>query len=257
MDDCSICYEPVSAATGHCTLSCKHSFHIACLTRWSTENPNCPMCRHSLGVTEAPAKQLVEQHVMSLFTDTPTWTWSTTVTTDTPRQTWGTSAAAELLIQSASVDLLRELVRPEPVQPPPPPRPAPNTRIIHIGDGVSVSEADVGIVMEHAHVTRGEAVRALRRYEGCIVNSIMMLIEPREAVPRVVAARDPMQECSDDQATAWFLQELFDDTTYAWNSYSDMIYRMRNNTHKDEYWMHREFQLMETRTKLDAGYESA
>ena len=257
MDDCSICYEPVSAATGHCTLSCKHSFHIACLTRWSTENPNCPMCRHSLGVTEAPAKQLVEQHVMSLFTDTPTWTWSTTVTTDTPRQTWGTSAAAELLIQSASVDLLRELVRPEPVQPPPPPRPAPNTRIIHIGDGVSVSEADVGIVMEHAHVTRGEAVRALRRYEGCIVNSIMMLIEPREAVPRVVAARDPMQECSDDQATAWFLQELFDDTTYAWNSYSDMIYRMRNNTHKHEYWMHREFQLMETRTKLDAGYESA
>ena len=244
MDDCSICYEPVSAATGHCTLSCKHSFHIACLTRWSTENPNCPMCRHSLGVTEAPAKQLVEQHVMSLFTDTPTWTW-------------GTSAATELLIQSASVDLLRELVRPEPVQPPPPPRPAPNTRIIHIGDGVSVSEGDVGIVMEHAHVTRGEAVRALRRYEGCIVNSIMMLIEPREAVPRVVAARDPMQECSDDQATAWFLQELFDDTTYAWNSYSDMIYRMRNNTHKDEYWMHREFQLMETRTKLDAGYESA
>ena len=66
-----------------------------------------------------------------------------------------------------------------------------------------------------------------------------------------------MQECSDDQATAWFLQELFDDTTYAWNSYSDMIYRMRNNTHKHEYWMHREFQLMETRTKLDAGYESA
>ena len=244
MDDCSICYEPVSAATGHCTLSCKHSFHIACLTRWSTENPNCPMCRHSLGVTEAPAKQLVERHVMSLFTDTPRWTW-------------GTSAAAELLIQSASVDLLRELVRPEPVQPPPPPRPAPNTRIIHIGDGVSVSEGDVGIVMEHAHVTRGEAVRALRRYEGCIVNSIMMLIEPREAVPRVVAARDPMQECSDDQATAWFLQELFDDTTYAWNSYSDMIYRMRNNTHKHEYWMHREFQLMETRPKLDAGYESA
>ena len=244
MDDCSICYEPVSAATGHCTLSCKHSFHIACLTRWSTENPNCPMCRHSLGVTEAPAKQLVEQHVMSLFTDTPRWTWST-------------SAATELLIQSASVDLLRELVRPEPVQPPPPPRPAPNPRIIRIGDGVSVSEGDVALVMEQSAVTRGQAVRALRRYEGCIVNSIMMLIEPREAVPRVVAARDPMQECSDDQATAWFLQELFDDTTYAWNSYSDMIYRMRNNTHRHEYWMHREFQLMETRTKLDAGYESA
>ena len=235
MDDCAVCYEKVSESTGHCTLSCKHSFHIACLTRWSNENPSCPMCRNPLGVTEAPAKQLAGGMAR--------WTWSGT--------------AADLLIHTASVDLLRELVGPEPVQPPPPPRPAPNPRIIHIGDGVSVSEGDVALVMEHAHVTRGEAVRALRRYEGCIVNSIMMLIEPREAPAEAPVVRDPMQECSDDQATAWFLHELFDDTTYGWNSYSDMIYRMRNNTHKHEYWMHREFQLMETRVKLEEGYESA
>ena len=244
MDDCSICYEPVSAATGHCTLSCKHSFHIACLTRWSTENPNCPMCRNPLGVTEAPAKHLVERDYISLFTDTPRWS----ILVGTPGQGR----------QSAVVDLIQQVLGPEPIQPPPPPRPAPSTRIIHIGDGVSVSEADVAIVIEHAAVTRGEAVRALRRYEGDIVNSIMMLTSPDAVTSRPPPPpRDPMQECSDDQATAWFLQELFDDTTYAWNSYSDMIYRMRNNTHKHEYWMHREFQLMETRTKLDAGYESA
>ena len=244
MDDCSICYEPVSAATGHCTLSCKHSFHIACLTRWSTENPNCPMCRHSLGVTEAPAKQLAERDYISWFMDTPRWS----ILVGTPGQGR----------QSAVVDLIQQVLGPEPIQPPPPPRPVPNPRIIHIGDGVSVSEGDVALVMENAHVTRGEAVRALRRYEGDIVNSIIMLTSPDEVTPRPPPPpRDPMQECSDDQATAWFLQELFDDTTYAWNSYSDMIYRMRNNTHKHEYWMHREFQLMETRTKLDAGYESA
>jgi hypothetical protein len=112
--------------------------------------------------------------------------------------------------------------------------------------------------MEQSAVTRGAAVRALRRYDGDIVNSILMLTSPDAVTPRPPPPpRDPMQECSDDQATAWFLQELFDDSIYAWNSYSDMIYRMRNNTHKHEYWMHREFQLMETRTKLDAGYESA
>ena len=244
MDDCAVCYEAVSAATGHCTLSCKHSFHIACLTRWSTENPSCPMCRNPLGATEAPAKQLVERHVMSLFTeDMPRWS----ILAGTPGQ-------GRLSIYA---DLIQQVLGPEPVQPPPPPGPAHNTRIIHIGDGVSVSEGDVAIVMEQSAVTRGEAVRALRRYEGDIVNSILMLTSPDEVTPRTPPPRDPMQECSDDQATAWFLQELFDDTTYAWNSYSDMIYRMRNNTHKHEYWMHREFQLMETRTKLDAGYESA
>ena len=244
MDDCAVCYEAVSAATGHCTLSCKHSFHIACLTRWSAENPSCPMCRNPLGATEAPAKQLVERDYISWFMDTP----RVTILTGTPRQGR----------QSAVVDLIRQVLGPEPVQPPPPPRPAPNPRIIHIGDGVSVSEGDVALVMEQSAVTRGEAVRALRRYEGDIVNSILMLTSPDEVTPRPPPPpRDPMQECSDDQATAWFLQELFDDTIYAWNSYSDMIYRMRNNTHKHEYWMHREFQLMETTIKLDAGYESA
>jgi hypothetical protein len=187
------------------------------------------MCRNPLGVTEAPAKRPVEDWVSP---------WP-------PRVLW------EIVQQ------VREELGPEPVQPPPPPSPPQDVRIINIGDGVQVSEGDVALVMEHAHVTRGEAVRALRRYEGCIVNSIMMLVEYRETPPQAPVVRDPMQECSDDQATAWFLQELFDDTTYAWNSYSDMIYRMRNNTHKHEYWMHREFQLMETRVKLEEGYESA
>lgn len=246
MDDCAVCYEKVSESTGHCTLSCKHSFHIACLTRWSNENPSCPMCRNPLGATEAPAKQLAERHrVPYIMEDLPV--------------TWTVNADAVALMgrgQGYLSHVIRDILGPEPVQPPPPPPPR-RWPIINIGDGVQVSEGDVALVMEHAHVTRGEAVRALRRYEGCIVNSIMMLIEPRETPPQAPVVRDPIQECSDDQATAWFLQELFDDSIYAWNSYSDMIYRMRNNTHKHEYWMHREFQLMETRTKLDAGYESA
>ena len=245
MDDCAVCYEKVSESTGHCTLSCKHSFHIACLTRWTNENPSCPMCRNPLGATEAPAKQRA--------TETPDFTWDMEnmtrfrILTATPGQGR----------QGIMLDLIRQVLGPEPTPPPPPPAPRP-LRIINIGDGVQVSEGDVALVMESAHVTRGEAVRALRRYEGDIVDSIIMLTNPDTPTPRPPPPpRDPMQECSDDQATAWFLQDLFNDTTYGWNTYSDMIYRMRNNTHKHEYWMHREFQLVETRTKLDAGYESA
>jgi hypothetical protein len=230
MDDCAVCYEKVSESTGHCTLSCKHSFHIACLTRWSNENPSCPMCRNPLGVTEAPAKRQPDVQSQGQF-------WFPSVT-----DIW-------------SIGILR---RPEPRPEPPPDVPPRANRILHIGDGVSVSEGDVVLVMDSAHVTRGEAVRALRRYEGDIVDSIIMLTNPDTPTPRPPPPpRDPMQECSDDQATAWFLQDLFNDTTYGWNTYSDMIYRMRNNTHKHEYWMHREFQLAETNIKLDAGYESA
>jgi len=246
MDDCAVCYEKVSESTGHCTLSCKHSFHIACLTRWTNENPSCPMCRHPLGATEAPAKQRA--------TETPDFTWDTEnmtrfrILTATPGQGR----------QGIMLDLIRQVLGPEPTPPPPPPAPRP-LRIINIGDGVQVSEGDVALVMESAHVTRGEAVRALRRYEGDIVDSIIMLTNPDTPTPRPPPPpRDPIQECSDDQATAWFLQELFDDSIYAWNSYSDMVYRSRWAFRpKQEYWMHREFQLMETRTKLDAGYESA
>ena len=143
--------------------------------------------------------------------------------------------------------------------PPPPPPPPPAQRVLNIGDGVQTSEQDVALVTQHAQVTRGEAIRALRRYEGDIVNSILMLTSPPLPVAprRPVPSRNPLQECSDDQATAWFIQNMFEDSGYAWNSYADMKYRMRNNMHVHEYWTHREFQVMKPDSKLEEGYMSA
>jgi len=221
MDDCAVCYETVSESTGHCTLSCKHSFHISCLTRWSAEYPKCPMCRHPLGVTEAPAKVQPPQRVI----------WHGPIF-----DIW-------------SVGNLR---RPEP----PPSVPPPENRVINIGDGVQVSEGDVALVMQHAGVTRGEAIRALRRYEGDIVNSILMLTSPDPVPPRPPPTpRDPMRTESDDQATAWFLQQMFGDSGgYHWNSYSDMKFRMRNGMRGQDYWTHLDFnEIMRERD----GYNSA
>ena len=48
MTDCPICYESINQTTGCCVLSCSHSFHIKCLTKWTSDASTCPMCRHTL-----------------------------------------------------------------------------------------------------------------------------------------------------------------------------------------------------------------
>ena len=52
MTDCPICYETINQTTGCCVLSCSHSFHIKCLTKWTNDASTCPMCRHALSDIE-------------------------------------------------------------------------------------------------------------------------------------------------------------------------------------------------------------
>ena len=52
MTDCPICYETINQTTGCCVLSCSHSFHIKCLTKWTSDASTCPMCRHALSDIE-------------------------------------------------------------------------------------------------------------------------------------------------------------------------------------------------------------
>jgi hypothetical protein len=201
------------------------------------------MCRNPLGVTEAPAKQRAIGWEEADFARNIENLRRFRIVTATAGQG-----------QGALFDLIQEALGPEPPQPPPPPRPPQG--IINIGDGVQVSDADVALVMLHAEVTRGQAVRALRRYEGDIVNSILMLTSPDEVTPRPPPTpRDPMQRESDDQATAWFLQQMFGDGGgYHWNSYSDMKFRMRNGMRGQDYWTHLDFNGI---TRERDGYNSA
>ena len=222
MEDCSICYEAVSDSTGHCTLSCKHTFHIQCLTRWSAENPNCPMCRRELGKQEKP------------------------VNPDPPPSVWTSEAMVWIQPGQGRIREFMDAIRHHDHQPPPPPYPRPVEINIRddMGNELRVQEGDIGLVMAQAEVTRGEAIRALRRYDGDIVNSILMLTSPNLPVaPRPPPVpRDPMVEQSDDQATAWFLQQMFDDSPYYWNSYFDMVGRgNRSYWKRHEYWRNEDF----------------
>jgi len=239
MDDCPICYEPVNTSTGHCTLACKHSYHIACLTRWSNQEPTCPLCRRELNETEAQPRQvsrlkdLVAGHHIVLADQ---------------------NAGAGLLHH-----FIAELGPDE--NPPPPADPPPNAnRILRIGGGIEVLEGDVVLVMDQAHVTRGEAVRALRHHEGDIVNAIMLLVyPPARQHTWHQAARDPLVDPADDQTTTWFLQRMFREEApqclYPWNSCEDLRLRMNllvDNRH--DCWKHADFNNIEP---TEDGYETA
>jgi len=55
--ECPICFGEINqAATGITTLSCSHSFHFNCLTKWFYAQPGeeqtCPCCRHEAGELE-------------------------------------------------------------------------------------------------------------------------------------------------------------------------------------------------------------
>jgi hypothetical protein len=205
MEDCSICYEGITEATGHCTLSCKHSFHICCLTRWSSENPNCPLCRNPLSAKETPSKTV---RVIEDQDEFMMWV-----------------AAYRPHTQDA----------------------------VNIGDNIRVGEEDIATVMLHGRATRGEAVRALRRYEGDIVESVLMLTNPDPVRPRRSRERDPARTSSDDQATAWFIQRMFGDDTPFYNTYCDLLGRMNYTLRRNRNWQHQEHEDL-----IDnPGYESA
>jgi hypothetical protein len=60
-DPCAICYEAISASSGHVTMGCSHTFHFRCLSGWFVEqvakgqSETCPCCRREGGELETLA----------------------------------------------------------------------------------------------------------------------------------------------------------------------------------------------------------
>ena len=54
-NECSICFEAITEATGHAILGCSHQFHLMCVVRWFQEQDgpsSCPFCRHEVGLLD-------------------------------------------------------------------------------------------------------------------------------------------------------------------------------------------------------------
>ena len=249
MENCSICHDSINASTGHCTLSCSHSYHIQCLTKWSSNNPTCPLCRHSLSETEKPEQRSRPSHDryshLIFFNDTLGW--------NRPPMT--------------RRELMEAIAADEPQDEPSLPPPREGQVFIQPGTNISVYEADVKIVMEQTEATHSEAVRALIRHPEDIVNAIMMIDDYRSRQthrPRVVSPppppRNPLVEPSFDQTMTTALQRMFDEdyNGYKWNSYTDMFWRARNYTARAENCTHESFETMfDEEDILEEGYWSA
>lgn len=54
MSECAICYEDINENTGSTILSCKHIFHLRCITEWFIQqaHSSCPCCRKEMGEKE-------------------------------------------------------------------------------------------------------------------------------------------------------------------------------------------------------------
>lgn len=77
MCECSICYNPVEAATtGKVELSCGHTFHMACISKWfySNAESSCPICRKNITDLENVHKPDVQEEDDDLEEDdVPGW----------------------------------------------------------------------------------------------------------------------------------------------------------------------------------------
>lgn len=50
-EDCVICFESMKAESIHKCETCRNYFHKECLRRWNRHNPNCPLCRRRIVMT--------------------------------------------------------------------------------------------------------------------------------------------------------------------------------------------------------------
>ena len=220
MEDCSICFETITASTGHCTLGCSHTFHTACIGRWTTQTTaSCPLCRKQLGETELVSKPIPDDFSVRQNTDTG-----------------HASQYQPYIVQiDARPGRRMTILRGE------------SSPRIHIGNGISVLESDVDEVMSFARVSRSSAIVALRENEGNVSEALYDLDHPSsvEEEPEP-PPRSPL-EPTDDMFTAWALERLFTKGTiiirnyHRFGSIKDLEERQGVMTFRHGFWIHPEY----------------
>ena len=64
---CSICFDDITDSTGHVQMSCKHTFHFSCLTKWFGNQvmkdlpETCPCCRREANEHEGLPEEFDEE----------------------------------------------------------------------------------------------------------------------------------------------------------------------------------------------------
>ena len=228
MDDCSICYESITASTGHCTLGCTHTFHLACLSRWAQNTASCPLCRKELGNTEVIPKVATEIEIPMRHN------------TYNGQMSQYISRWSEPLIVRVDARSGLRIIH--------------NERSVHIGDDIRVPESDILEVMRLAQVSRGSAILALRENDGNMAEAIYDLdhTQPEEEEP--VPPRNPL-EPTDEMFTAWALKRLFSKgTVLDKDEYDSLEYLRHRTSEMFRYgcWMNSEYREIPKKRRADS-----
>ena len=219
MDDCSICYDSISASTGHCTLGCAHTFHLACLSRWAQSTASCPLCRKELGETEVIPKPI------PVIQNTGDLNYMPYIVQIDARR-------------GRRMTIFRGEISPR----------------IHIGNGISVLESDVDEVMGFAGVSRSSAIRALRENEGNVSEALYDLDETESDEEEFVPPRNPL-EPTEDMLTTWALERLFSKGTllenHGYESLEDVRYRT-SEAFRYGFWVNPDYRDIPKKRRADS-----
>lgn len=127
---------------------------------------------------------------------------------------------------------------------------------IRIGNGITVSEADIKLVMERAEVSRSLAVQKLRENYGNVSESIYELNreEPDSQSPTPPPTQDPLDP-TEDMLTTWALERLFSKGSilenYDVERAEDIRYRT-SEVFRYGCWMNPEYRNIAKRRRADS-----
>jgi len=230
-NDCPICYESINQTTGFCVLSCSHSFHIKCLTQWTSDASTCPMCRHALTDIElVPKPPEIEP---------PTSNHEPFIITVARPNQGRTSMVQDILNVSGNPQ---------------------QTRWFSIAPYTFTTEDRITQVITEAGVTRSRAIQELRDSAGNVDEAILMARDSHRYVPSTPPPiRNPL-EPTDEMVTAWALQRLFRygtviDDSYDYGSLQDTLHRTnvtRFSGHASSLWMNSDFIQSEVRERSNS-----
>lgn len=238
MEDCSICFETITADTGHCTLGCSHTFHTACIGRWTTQTTaSCPLCRKELGETEIIPRPVTEIDIrdttpMRQNTDTGQRYYGEIIMSRRP--IWMRSA-----LPNQGQSMLRDIINIVTDQT--------SSQLINIGNGIRVPERDIVEVSDLAQVTRGSAILALRENDGNVPEALYDLDHASSVEDEPEPPPRNLLEPTDDMFTAWALERLFTKGTiiirnyHRFGSMKDIEERQEVMTFRHGFWVHPEY----------------
>jgi len=142
--ECPICFDDICvSSTGCVEMSCSHKFHLKCIGKWLNKNSTCPMCRHKTSEMETLQEQ-------------PTVVYG--IGSRIRMDEWINSSINHYEMTILTNHTIHEL----------------NSQV-ELPDADGIPGVDIHLVSQQAGVTAEQALEALRRNTGDIVNSIMEL----------------------------------------------------------------------------------